>query len=358
MHRKYHKEHIGITMKKSTIFPLLSLSLLLSLTACQNAENNLDKSLETQSSTRNSNNQQTATTEDHTSDSEINSKIDNDPMVKIDFPQLIDDIPYLLHPIVPTTALENKMSKSFISKGGYEEINFFYESSPYHYQTHINNLIFENLKTDTTTQLFKHNNFVIKSIFYPYIPKKQLIINKKIAQIDGQAINGQAVEVQTVDGQVVDGKIIEGQITEEQTLNAQLTDESIEKTLQELTTNTTKHKLTDLTNLEIKITPKQMLKHFIYQVNEQSDANPENKKSNLHKQLALYMSNENGENLNKLHPDDQYLSDTKWIPTLKRFYFITQSDSDGNGIIDNKDKYHNYLINFNAEKPIAKPYSF
>ncbi|PID36954.1 MAG: hypothetical protein CR966_01730 [Pseudomonadales bacterium] len=351
-------------MKKLTILPLLSVSLLLSLTACQNAENNLDKSLETQSSTRNSNNQQTAITEDHTSDSEINSKIDNDPMVKIDFPQLIDDIPYLLHPIVPTTALENKASKnSFISKGGYEEVNFFYESSPYHYQTHINNLIFENLKTSKNTQLFKHNNFVIKSIFYPYIPKKQLITNKQMAKINGQAINGQvingqAVEIQTVDGQAVEGEIIEGQIAEGRTLNAQLTDESIEKTLQELTTNTAKHKLTDLSNLEIKITPKQMLKHFIYQVNEQADAKPENKKSNLHKQLVLYMSDENGENLNKLHPDDQYLSDTKWMPTLKRFYFITQSDSDGNGIIDNKDKYHNYLIDFNAEKPTVKSYSF
>ncbi len=342
-------------MKKSTVLPLLSVSLLLSLTACQNAEKSLEKSSKTQSSTSNSNNQQTTNTEDHTSDSSINSNIDSDPMVKLDFPQLIDDIPYLLHPIVPTTAVENKMSKSFISKGGYEEINFFYESSPYHYQTHINNLIFENLKTDTTTQLFKHNNFVIKSIFYPYIPKKQLIINKKIVKIDGQAINGQAVEVQTVNGQVVDGKIIEGQITEGETLNTQLTDENIEKTLQELTTNTAKHKLTDF---EIKITPKQMLKHFIYQVNEQADAKPENKKSNLHKQLALYMSDENGENLNKLHPDGQYLSDTKWMPTLKRFYFITQSDSDGNGIIDNKDKYHNYLIDFNAEKPIVKSYSF
>ncbi len=346
-------------MKKSVILPLLFVSLLLSLTACQNAEKNLDKSLETQSSTSNSNNQQTANTEDNSSDSEINSNIDTDPMIKIAFPQLIADIPYLLHPIVPNTTLENQTSKSsFISKGGYEEVTPFYESSPYHYQTHINNLIFENLKTGANTQLFKHNNFIIDNIFYPYIPKKQLIINKQMAQINGKTINEQAINGQAVEVQTVDGKMIEGQITEEQTLNTQLTDENIEKTLQEFTTDTAKNKLIDLTNLKVKITPKQMLKHFIYQVNEQADANPENKKSNLHQQLALYMSDENGENLHKLHPDNQYLSDTKWMPTLKRFYFITQSDSDGNGIIDNKDKYHNYLIDFNKEKPIAKPYSF
>ncbi|PIE46931.1 MAG: hypothetical protein CSA42_05860 [Gammaproteobacteria bacterium] len=325
-------------MNKHIIPLLLSLSLLSTITACQNPEQNTNQNENNQLNTINTH--QTTDGEDNMVEPTGSSNVHNNPEIKLDFPQQIEDIPYLLHPIVATIGEENKNSKSLTSKDGYEGMNFFYENEPYHYHTHIHNLIFEDITTKKNIKLFKHNNFIINNIFYPYVTEKWIITNKQTGQKQAVQMGNHPLNPQTVNPQLADAKI---------------TDETIEKTLQEVIAKTGKNNQNDF---EIDIIPKQMLKHFIYQVNEQPNAKPENKKSNLHTQLALYMSDENGKNLHKLHPDNQYLSDTKWMPKLKRFYFITQSDSDGNGIIDHKDKYHNYLINFNRENPEAQSYAF
>jgi len=46
------------------------------------------------------------------------------------------------------------------------------------------------------------------------------------------------------------------------------------------------------------------------------------------------------------------------VPQISRYYFITQSDSDGNGTINEKDTTHNYQIDFSTDTPVVKGYDF
>ncbi len=234
---------------------------------------------------------------------------------KTEFPRYINGVPALLHPITPLNREYREASETALSsiksrKGdGYQPI--FEHQSTYHYRTHASNFVFEAIATGATQKLMPNNNFIISNVFIPYITEHQLVTT-----------NDTAVQQSVLDN-----------------------DE-------------------DLNNIEVdadretqKLTINVPLNHFIYHIFETPNEADE-KGKNIKRQQALYMSNKMGAELTKLHPDNEFVRATKWMPQVKRYYFITQSDSDGNGIIDEKDAYHNYQIDFEADKPIVKGYDF
>lgn len=93
-------------------------------------------------------------------------------------------------------------------------------------------------------------------------------------------------------------------------------------------------------------------RHFVYQVQERLD-----EKAPFHLEQALYLSNEKGEHLQKLHSDKEFLLETRWLPEINRYYFTTKSDSNADGKITLTDQAHNYYIDFSdVEKPVVKAY--
>ena len=115
------------------------------------------------------------------------------------------------------------------------------------------------------------------------------------------------------------------------------------------------HAETETVRENKKVAVNTLFNHIVYHVSETPNEQDE-KGKNIMRQQALYMSNKMGAALIKLHPDNEFVRTTKWMPQVSRYYFITQSDSDGNGFIDEKDAYHNYQIDFKADKPIVTGY--
>lgn len=107
-----------------------------------------------------------------------------------------------------------------------------------------------------------------------------------------------------------------------------------------------------------KLTAKdlKLYKHFIYEVKEQlnTDDNP----SSLTNQTALYISDEQGNGLKKLHPDDQYFIESRWIADMERYYFTTKSDSNQDKKITLQDNSFSYYIDFKTENPSVQQYDF
>lgn len=101
----------------------------------------------------------------------------------------------------------------------------------------------------------------------------------------------------------------------------------------------------DLTAKELKL-----YKHFIYQVQEKVVENKD--ENSIEHQKSLYLSDEYGNQLQKLHSDHQYLTETRWIPETERYYFTTKSDSNQDGKITLADQTYNYYIDF---KDMTKP---
>lgn len=105
---------------------------------------------------------------------------------------------------------------------------------------------------------------------------------------------------------------------------------------------------------EQKVKQRQFYRHFVYQVQEKLD-----EKAPFHKERALYLSDETGENLQKLHKNDEFLIETRWLPEMERYYFTTKSDSDQDGKITLADQSHNYYIDFKEkDKPMVQAYDF
>ena len=200
----------------------------------------------------------------------------------------------------------------------------FEQISPYTYQAHVSNIVFENLVTGANQKLLTNDKFVIHQLFIPYITKKSITTN-----------NGDIAAADT-DAVMVEGNAI---------LEADTVNES-EPLEDNSDTNRKQHR-----------TVTTLFKHVIYHINE-TPYKEDEKNKNLFKQQSLYMSDNMGRQPIKLHPDAEFVQTTKWLPQLSRYYFITQSDSDDNGIIDDKDDTHNYQIDFSKDVPVAKGYDF
>lgn len=223
---------------------------------------------------------------------------------KANFPIYLEGVPSLLHPIVPSVPLDGKDAKlDYTSKSRTDDasVSYFQQTSPYQFQSTVYNLVFEDIKTGTTKRLFPHDNFIIKSTVYPFV---------------------------------------------------EAVDKTATKPKQTTDTATTPDTPTDTNNPADPLgkPTKKMLHHFVYQVKERPS--DDDSKTNIDEQLALYMSDDAGNNLVKLHPNNQYVKTTQWLPEVERYYFTTQADTNGDNLIDANDKYFNYVIDF--ANPIKK----
>lgn len=95
--------------------------------------------------------------------------------------------------------------------------------------------------------------------------------------------------------------------------------------------------------------------HFIYTVqenitNEDSDA--------IQAQSSLYMSDDKGQGLKKLHPDDEYFIQSRWVLDMERYYFTTKKDSNQDGKINLYDDSKTYYVDFKETTPMVKTYDF
>ncbi len=269
--------------------------------------------------------------------------------VIVDFPIAIKELGLLIHPIAPIP-MDTKAKSKLFSSSDYEprydkKMAYSYpeesinQITPFKYTTRVNNLVFEKLPTtkaddnkpeskETNTvkhKLFNHNNFLITDVFYPH----QIITRSLVCyEHDKKQQYCENIENYT-------GKNNYQQDTQ----------------LGEVTEN-------DRVVIKKETVKKELFNTFLYKVQETqlTTKQREEIKGNLHLQKSLYMSDENGQNVKKLHDDKQYLTDSKWLPSLKRYYFTTRADSNGNNIIDYSDEQFNYLIDFNQDKPTVTAY--
>lgn len=103
---------------------------------------------------------------------------------------------------------------------------------------------------------------------------------------------------------------------------------------------------------EQKVKQRRFYHHFVYHVQEKLD-----EKTPFHKERALYLSDETGKNLRKLHKNSEFLIETRWLPEMERYYFTTKSDSNQDGEITLLDQSYNYYIDFKEkDKPVIKAY--
>lgn len=230
---------------------------------------------------------------------------------KIQFPQYIKGFPALLHPITPISTSDSyEVLDSIKSRDEDYYQPIFEERNIYTYRSYMNNLVFENIETGATKKLLPNNDFIIHQVFLPYTVQPTENYDRTLD--DHQIMDDAQLSAHQVmpEGHQAEGK--------------------------------------DVTTL---------LRHVIYHVNETPYIKDDDDKP-LSTQQALYMSDDMGNALIKLHPDNEFVQQTKWMPQVSRYYFITQSDSNDDGMIDEKDAYHNYEINFAADKPVVRGYEF
>ncbi|MBE0441471.1 MULTISPECIES: hypothetical protein [unclassified Psychrobacter] len=238
----------------------------------------------------------------------------------IQFPQYIHGTPALLHPITPIDIEDQETGLSSIkSRKGEMVYPIFEQQSTYRYHTHANNFVFEEIATGNTQKLMPNDNFIIDQIFLPYTTQYKLIAAKDISQADALAYDTEMLADMDYDA------------------NYEAAQDALRGT-EKVTINTP-------------------FNHLIYHVSETPNQ-PDEEGKNIMRQQALYMSDNMGKQLTKLHPDNEYVQSTKWMPQVARYYFITRSDSDGNGLIDEKDATHNYQIDFSVNTPVVKGYDF
>ena len=238
----------------------------------------------------------------------------------IQFPQYINGTPALLHPITPINIENHETGLSSIkSRKGEMYYPIFEQQGTYQYGTHANNFVFEEIATGNTQKLMPNDNFIIDQIFLPYTTQYKLFSAKDISQEEALAYDNE----------------MSADIDHEDNYYAE---QDAPRDTKTVTINTP-------------------FNHLIYHVSETPNQ-PDEEDKNIMRQQALYMSDNVGKQLTKLHPDNEFVQQTKWMPQVARYYFITQSDSDGNGTIDEKDTTHNYQIDFSVDTPVVKSYDF
>lgn len=88
---------------------------------------------------------------------------------KMDFPVYLAGIPDFLHPIIPSVPLTTKADAYSSRSQSSTDVSYFQETSPYEFQSSVYNIVFEDLKTKQTHRLFAQDNFIIKSVYYPFV---------------------------------------------------------------------------------------------------------------------------------------------------------------------------------------------
>ncbi len=279
----------------------IGLLLAVSLSGCQPTNDNPAIATSTQ-------------TENVALNNEVDATASALTPTKTEFPYYnIGGIAALLHPITPVTlASDANTLSSSKSRGDKNSPAVFEEVGTYDYRTYASNFVFEDMATGEIQRLMPNNDFIVNQMFLPHITQPSLTLTKTIAR-DLNVDN--AVDIDVI---------------------AKTTATLNEQKDQALTIP---------------------FNHIIYHVSETPYVQ-NIKGKNIARQQALYMSNRLGKNLTKLHPDNEFIQDTKWMPQVSRYYFTTQSDSDSNGIINEEDDTHNYKIDFSEDAPVVKGYDY
>ncbi len=270
---------------------------------------------------------------------------------QMDVPIYIEGISALLHPIV-TVVKDNKNPTNKLSIGNDSEnakesgletslqSTYFNKTGLFDYQTNIDNLVFENLGNKTSQRLFAHNNFKIRRVFFPFIAKNNRLFN--------------------------DNKIYTPNTP------ATLSKDKNKKPTSTVSPSAASHDNVSV-NQRFILNPVKVdeveymaLPRVIFEVNEANQATDtqkaDNQKTDTQKtdtqKMALYMSDNFGHGITRLHPANQFLISSEWVEALQRFYFITQADSDSNGVINDKDQTFYYYIDFSTSMPTIQSYRF
>lgn len=250
---------------------------------------------------------------------------------QLDVPIFIKGTPALLHPIV-TVIKDNKgsMSKEFLGKSGDKDdtnshyatqLDYFNQVGLFDYQTNIDNLVFEDINAEKSQRLFNQNNFKIRRVFFPYIDENNRFYSDTKAYAPKKVPANASTS--TPQAAVTDKEKPDVQVNQKFTVN-----------------------LVEVDGVKYKALPR-----TIFEVNEAGKNGGSDK-------IALYMSDNFGHGMTRLHPANQFLVSSEWVEALQRFYFITQVDSDNNGIINDKDQTFHYYIDFTSVMPMIKSYRY
>lgn len=245
---------------------------------------------------------------------------------QMDVPIFIEGTPALLHPIV-TVIKDNKvsavkaMSDSAVGKNEPSQFQsqFFSNVGIFDYQTNIDNLVFENIDTQQTQKLFSTSTFKIRRVLFPYIAaNNRFFSNNKTYTPKNTPTSASSAKAETNAERAKDNAVNQRFM---------------------------------LTAIEINDAKYAALPRVIFEVDETTNPNSGDK-------MALYMSDNFGHGITRLHPANQFLVSSEWVEPLQRFYFITQADSDSNGVINDKDQTFHYYIDFTPNMPLIKTYRY
>lgn len=248
---------------------------------------------------------------------------------QLDVPVYIEGTPALLHPIVTVVqdskgSVATKMASSdkTDAKAYPSEYQsaYFSKTGLFDYQTNIDNVVFENIETSKAQHVFNQNTYKIQRVFFPYIAEDNRYFANNKTYVPKRQPNETASQ------------------------------NTATKSASSVANTAVNQKfLSDLITVDgVKYKP---LPRVLFEVNE-------NPKADSRSKMALYMSDNFGQGITKLHPSNQFLISNEWVEPLQRFYFITQSDSDNNGVINDKDTTYHYYVDFTPSMPVIHSYRY
>lgn len=250
---------------------------------------------------------------------------------QLDVPVYIEGTPALLHPIV-TVVQDSKgsMASKMVSSDKADakaypseyQSAYFNRVGLFDYQTHLDNLVFENIETAKTQYLFNQNTYKIQRVFFPFIAED----NRYFANNKSYVPKKPSEKPSSVTP-----------ATGTKPASSVATTSVNQKFLSSLVT---------VDGIKYKMLPR-----VLFEVNE-------NTKADAGSTMALYMSDNFGQGITRLHPSNQFLISSEWVEPLQRFYFITQADSDNNGVINDKDTTYHYYVDFTSSMPVIRTYRY
>lgn len=282
---------------------------------------------------------------------------------RLDAPVWVAGTSTLLHPIVTVYSNDKTslLAKDYSESG--TRSGFVTPVSRFDYRTQVNDLIFEDLATGAKQRVFSHNRFVITRVFFPYISsvaleKKRLAEKKAQAKLNADIDKNSADKKdnkshdkhdKTINSKPATAKVNQVNSASVPSFFEQLDLTPVGESMGESTAISTKNKTPASTNVAL-------LPRVIFEVNELPAPNKADNTTG--ERMALYMSEANGKGVARLHPTGQYLVNANWLAPLQRLYFITQSDSDGDGKITNQDKVYYYFVDFTKPMPTIRAYKY
>ncbi|MFW2177355.1 MULTISPECIES: hypothetical protein [unclassified Moraxella] len=261
-------------------------------------------------------------------------------------PVYVEGTPALLHPIITLLqdskgiiALKSTSDSTDKSDTNYRNdiiSAYFNKIGLFDFQTDIDNLVFENITNAKTQRLFGQNTYKIHRVFFPYIAEdnRYFDTNKSYTPKNTPAPTQQTAQSSAQTASTPASTPQPTQPTKPTSVNQKFTTKM----------------------LEVDGVKYLALPRVIYEVNEAGKSSSSEK--NAQEKMALYMSDNFGQGITRLHPAEQFLTNTEWVEALQRFYFITQADSDGNGIINDKDQTYHYYVDFTPNMPVIHNYRY